>query len=772
MIERRRSSLVLAALAAAALAAPALADDQPPTPSAPPPTPAPPAAPSAPAKASAGSTASEVVVTAQRLDAARDTIQPMTGASTYAFSQQAIETLPAGDNTAINQVLLQAPGVAQDSFGQLHIRGEHNGLQYRLNGIILPEGLSVFSQALSPRLADNVELITGALPAEFGLRTAGIIDISTKSGELDNGGSVGLYGGSQDEIEPSFDLSGSRGNVNYFVSGSYLQDNLGIESPDGRANPLHDNTEQYQGFAYMEDILDPESRITVILGTSDDRFQIPDLMGGEPSLGLDVNGLARYPSQDLSENQAEDSQYGVVSYLHSTDRLTVEVSLYGRYSTLKFTPDEVGDILYNGVSQIAAKGDLAGGLQAEAAYSLNDQHTVRGGLIIAVDHATSDTTSQVLLVNNDAASPYYGQQISSAPYTIVENSAATAETYSAYLQDEWKPLGNLTINYGARFDQFNGFLDQNQISPRVNVVWLPAPSVTLHVGYARYFTPPPFELIASESVQKFIEPIPGNPDITSTNNPVVAACGILVLTTACPLVSRDSTPSAERANYFDAGAARKVGRFMTLTVDSYLKLSRDLIDEGQFGAPIILTPFNYAKGAQWGIEWTASYAQGPASAYINAAFSKAEGEDWISSQFDFPQSQIDYTADHYLYLDHDERVDASAGASYLWQGTRIGGDLIFGTGLRQNQTIAPAAEPDGSVLNAIPNGLPVQEYVQVNLAVTHKFADVWGAPLEVRFDVTNAFDELYQIRTGAGVGVFAPQYGPRRGLFFGVTKYF
>ncbi len=54
--------------------------------------------------------------------------------------------------------------------------------------MILPEGLSVFSQALSPRLAGNVELITGALPAEYGLRTAGIIDITTKSGASSNGG--------------------------------------------------------------------------------------------------------------------------------------------------------------------------------------------------------------------------------------------------------------------------------------------------------------------------------------------------------------------------------------------------------------------------------------------------------------------------------------------------------------------------------------------------------------------------------------------------------
>ena len=182
-----------------------------------------------------------VVVTARRLSAARASIQPQVGASTYTLDAQAIQALPGGDNAQLNQVVLQAPGVVQDSFGQLHIRGEHNGLQFRLNGVILPEGLSVFSQALSPRLADQVELITGALPAEYGLRTAGIIDITAKTG-VQNGGEVSIYGGSHGEIEPSFEYGGHAGNTNLFVSGSYLQNGLGIRSPDGRSDPIPDHT--------------------------------------------------------------------------------------------------------------------------------------------------------------------------------------------------------------------------------------------------------------------------------------------------------------------------------------------------------------------------------------------------------------------------------------------------------------------------------------------------------------------------------------------------
>ncbi len=125
-------------------------------------------------------------VAATRLNQVRNSLSPNTGGSKYTFTQQAIQELPQGANTSLNQVILQAPGVAQDSFGQIHVRGDHANLQYRINGVQLPEGITGFGQILSPRFAQSISLLTGALPAEYGLRTAGVIDIKTKDGLLDN----------------------------------------------------------------------------------------------------------------------------------------------------------------------------------------------------------------------------------------------------------------------------------------------------------------------------------------------------------------------------------------------------------------------------------------------------------------------------------------------------------------------------------------------------------------------------------------------------------
>ncbi len=349
-----------------------------------------------------------VTVTAQKLTQARNGIQTQLGASSYEITADEIEAQPGGDNNLLNQIILQAPGVAQDSFGQLHVRGEHNGLQYRLNGVIIPEGISVFGQTLDPRLAGSVTLLTGALPAEYGLRTAGIIDIQTKNGMFEPGGDVSIYGGSHSEIQPSFDYGGSSGNLNYFVSGDYQTNTLGIESPDGSTNPLHDRTNQYHGFAFLQDILDQHSSVTAILGTSNDIFQIPNTAGLEPS-GLDgitglgpngvlsVNGQSNYPSNALNEDQREITHFAILSYLRSQGAFDFQISGFGRYSSLFFTPDAIGDLLYNGIAQTAYKRDEAYGMQAEGAWHLGD-HTVRGGVIYQADELISRTSSDVLPV--------------------------------------------------------------------------------------------------------------------------------------------------------------------------------------------------------------------------------------------------------------------------------------------------------------------------------------------------------------------------------------
>ena len=190
------------------------------------------------------------------------------------------------------------------------------------------------------------------------------------------------------------------------------------------------------------------------------------------------------------------------------------------------------------------------------------------------------------------------------PQNIVDNHDKYGYFYGIYLQDEWKPFEQLTINFGGRLDFENAFVDENQLSPRLNVVYKPFESTTLHLGYARYFTPPPLEAIPQTTLEKFAG------------------------TTNAPAITKDSPVTAERAHYFDAGFTQQIAKEWNVGVDGFYKSSHSLIDEGQFGTALVLSSFNYARGRDYGGELTTSYDHGPFSAYGNLAWGWARGTSW------------------------------------------------------------------------------------------------------------------------------------------------
>src|SRR6266513_3378838 len=200
-------------------------------------------------------TAEQVVLTSQELDISREEIVTSLGATRYTVGPDRIDSQSQGEDAPFNQTMLRFPGVAQDSFAQLHVRGEHANLQYRINDVLLPESIPGFGLELETRFADSISLITGALPAQFGFRTTGVIDIHTKTGAAFQQGEASVYGGSFDTIMPSFEYGGVTGKLNYYVTANYLHDGIGIENPTRSSDPIHDDTDQYKLFGYSSYIL-------------------------------------------------------------------------------------------------------------------------------------------------------------------------------------------------------------------------------------------------------------------------------------------------------------------------------------------------------------------------------------------------------------------------------------------------------------------------------------------------------------------------------------
>jgi outer membrane receptor protein involved in Fe transport len=483
-------------------------------------------------------------------------------------------------------------------------------------------------------------------------------------------------------------------------------------------------------------VIDPTLRLTFMSGISDSRYQIPNNPGQTPN--FTAFGVSNFDSSQLREAQTEFNQFNVLALQYSHDGLDLQTSYFNRTSTVHFQPDVIGDLVFNGVATDVYRRSFVNGIQSDGSYRLSDAHTLKFGMTASVERGFVSNSSVLLPVDANG-NPF------DAPFPAVDQSSKTGTLFGTYVGDEWKINNQLTLSAGLRFDQMWQYTDANQFSPRVSITYKPFEDTTFHAGYARYFTPPSLVLAAPTNLAL----VQGTTQQPGFVQGMPLPQGVIPADPVLP----------ERSHYFDIGVTQKIHAIpgLEVGVDAYYKIARDLLDDGQFGAAYVLTAFNYERGENEGIELKATYNNGNFNAYGNIAIAKQIATNVVSNQFLFDPEELAFIASHYVYTDHAQIVSGSAGASYLWNGTRFSADLLYGSGLR----------------NGFANTGTLPWYSQVNLGISHEFKWTDGTkPTTVRFDVVNLFDEVYALRDGSGIGVFAPQYGPRRGFFLGVSQKF
>jgi outer membrane receptor protein involved in Fe transport len=668
----------------------------------------------------------KVVVTSD-LDLLRDEIVPSLGATTYTLGPNQIQNIPEGENTSFYQTLLRAPGVVIDSFGQEHVRGEHANTTYDVDGVLLPQPINTFGQELDTHMVQSVTLIDGSLPAQYGFHTAGIIDVTSKTGAQLQGGEVSLYGGQFNTFIGSVELGWNNGKWDFFTAGTVKQDSLGIENPMSTPRPIHDDTDQQKLFIYAAYHIDDTSRFSFFVNASNADFQIPNVADVPPAFTFGTESF--FNSADLNENQNEQEYYGVASYQKSTDEYSVLASAFYRYGQLHFTPDPIGDMIMQGVASEVLNTYATDGFQIDSSYHLNDQNIVRAGAIADYTVERNDTNTDVFPID-----PVTGLQTSTTPENIVDNTHNHALEAGLYLQDEWKITKTLTLNFGGRLDEYDANYDYDwQISPRVNLVWKATDKTTFHVGYSRYFVPPPVQYVPPSTIAKFAN------------------------TTNAPLNTLDDSPQVEKSDYYDIGVSQQITKPWLVNLDAFYKEAHELVDLGQFGAPVIFTPFNYQYGRVYGAEFSSTYKQDGFSAFANFAWVSAMGKNINSQQFTIDPAELAYISSNFIDLDHESIYTASAGASYdFLKDNEVYVDWTFGSGLR----------------TGFANLLAEQSYYPVNIGYIHTFRVSRNNEVKLRFDIINVFDEVYQLRSGTGIGVEAPQYGQRRTFLAGLSYVF
>lgn len=662
-----------------------------------------------------------VVVTGNRL--AGPTISP-SGATDYSISSAEIEALPAGENTPMSDVLAQMPGVSIDQNQQIHIRDtEGPQFQYQIDGVLVPLDINTnppFLGMLNPAFISQLDLLTGVLPAGYSYATGGVVDIHTKDGCERPGGAASVLFGQRDMFEPSVEYAGCDDALSWFGSLLYGQNNTAFSSATPGPTAIHDETHLGQGFGVVRDQLDAHNTLELIASVSDSDNQLPNVPGLVPQ--FELAGAQVVPSARIDSWLDFRDYLGIVSLSGDpSQNLSYRLAYSAHSISEMFVPDDVGELIYQGVASTATHRDFDNTFQGDLDYVLGP-HTLSGGFYVGVYNVTADDSSLVFPVDAE------GQQSSTTPVKVINNAQALNLLSGVYVNDVWQLNSKLRANLGLRWDKLTGFTDGSAIDPTVNFSYAFTGDTTLHGGFARYMQVPSFQGISPNAPAAFAG--------TTAEGPP----GIV-------------NPEVENDSEWDVGVVHRPLPGLSLSADGFYEITRDYLDTGQFGVVPIFAPFNYDTGYMWGIELAGAYRTGALSAYANLTLGRNMQHGVATGQFNFDPDELAYINSHHIVLDHQPLVGVTAGASYDWNPYTFSADLTYSSGLR-------AGFADLEQLPA---------FVQVNLAVQRSFEIPGVGEIDNRLMILNVLDRTNLIRPAEGIGIFQSAYGPRLTVFDSVS---
>jgi len=670
-------------------------------------------------------------------------IQYKASSSIYPLSRKDIEALPRGNNVDVPDVLLTVPSVVYGSLKQTHVRQDHANQQFWIDGLPIPDTVTgAFADIVPPRAWERADIILGGMEARYGNKTALVTDITSKSGTKPGFGSIQVFGGSNETVNPSFEYGGTIGEkFRFYILNSYVTTNRGLEPPTLGKTNHHNQSEKNNTYLRGDYQHDNKNNLSWIFLNSVAKFQIPTIPNLEANpdvLALLPGGFTPNASQSVNEFQKENNQYTQLVWRHDVNASNFfQWGWYFRRGVADFKTDPLNALAYaddvNG-AQAANQRRVAysGGTRFDYTWVPDSHHLVKSGF--QFDYTRANNTAQIFAFDNSGGAPVAG-------VITREGSNQNIQTRQEFwIQDQWSPNDQWTFNLGVRGDAIQGFYNEGQVSPRVGVTYKYNKWNVFHAYYGRQFTPPNVEQIAFARL--------------NTEG-----------TTAQPEDPTGFRPRAERSHYFEVGSYHAVSHYATLQITGYYKLAHYLSDAGQFGATPLLNFFAFERGWQRGIDGALRVQfTDKLIGRGNVGWGQCKGYGLQSGQYLLGSDEIaDINSRGGVFCDHSQFMTSSAVLTYnLWERTHITGQMLYGSGLRTAEEGAKT------------NSSHEDSYTVYNASITHTIPLPWhGQKLLLGFDVINLLNEQYFYNRGEGsIGLGIAHAGMPRSYFFRAQWFF
>ena len=672
-------------------------------------------------------------------------IQYKASSETYQLSRKDIEILPKGNNNEVADVLLTVPSVVYGALKQTHIRQDHANQQFRIDGIPIPDTVTgAFADIVPPRAWERADIILGGMEAQYGNKTALVVDITSKSGTKPGFGSLQMFGGSFETVNPSLEYGGAIGEqFRYYILDSYVTTNRGIEPPTLGKTNFHNQSEKNNTYLRGDYQMGNRNNFSWIVLSSVAKYQIPTTPGLEANAAVLTLLQAQdptfnpVPSQAVDQSQKENNQYTQLVWRHDLNSSNFfSLGTYFRRGYANFSTDPLNSLAYaNDVAEAQTANQkrvaYSGGVRLDYTWVPTNAHLVKTGF--QIDYTNANNTAQIFAFDTSTGAPV-------SPVVTREASNRNIQWREEFwVQDQWSPNDHWTFNLGLRYDQIQGFYNEGQVSPRIGATYRYNQSNVFHAYYGRLFAPPNVEQIA----------------FTNLNTQD---------TTAQPEDPTGFRPRAERAHYFEVGSYHAITQYVTLELTGYYKLSHFLSDAGQFGTTPLLNFFAFNTGWQRGIDGALKVQfTDNLSGRGNVAWGQCKGYGLQSGQYLLDQAEIDdINSNGGVFCDHSQFMTSSAVLSYrILERTTVNGQMLYGYGLRTAEEGAKT------------NSSHVPSYTVYNASITHVIPLPWDhQKLLLGFDIINMFDQKYFYNSGEGsIGLGVAHAGAPRS-FFGRLQWF
>lgn len=544
-----------------------------------------------------------------------------------------IEQIPVRAITkGLQNVVATLPGWATEDNGLLHVRGTDDGFLYVIDGVPVYERLDQLS-GLGPNLStvESVNVVTGYVPAEFGYKAGGVIDVRSKTSASSWAGSIEAGRGSERETSGTAAVGGPLGGgANITVGGS-------VQRSDRFLDPAHPDNLHNHG-----DAAGVSGQLSWLHKSAD----VLTIGLGAGRMFYDVPNTAAQEDAGQDQRQRITQHYGQLTWQRAWSSSTLsQLSAYARRSAsqLAGSPNDT-PIFAMADRQLARAGAMA------ALTRRAGSHTIKAGG--EVQKLTVDESFLFYVTDEDAAEEagFAGEALEferRRPFDFFGRAAPAM--WSTFVQDEWTATNRFTVSAGLRFDRSQLLLSRSQWSPRVGAVYRVGDGTVLRGSVGRFFQPPQPEnlLLSSSEEARELSPFAEDGDAGGANL------------------------EPERQWAFEAGLDHQIGSLLRIDAAFWYRAVTEAADPNVFAGTTIIFPNAVARGRARGVDVRIEMARRRSwSGYANASFGRVRQNGPITGGL-FLEDDIGGIAGGAEFVpDHDQAFAGSAGLA--WSPARSG----------------------------------------------------------------------------------------------------